>query len=86
VLLALALALWVAPFALGQRRHREISKKTLTFPSSLLDRQQPKDRQVQTTADSVKTSIRHQNKQSPGLLRRSKGFPAASTAITRRAS
>jgi hypothetical protein len=59
VLLTLALALWVAPFAPGQQRHREFSKGTLTFPRSLLERQQPKNQQVQTTPDSVKD--RHQS-------------------------
>ena len=59
VLLTLALALWVAPFVPGQQRHREFSKKTLTFPHSLLERQQPKNQQVQTTPDSVKN--RHQS-------------------------
>jgi hypothetical protein len=58
VLLPLAFALYVTSFARGQPRHREFSKRTLTFPSSALDRQQPKDRQVQTTADSV--TNRHQ--------------------------
>jgi hypothetical protein len=56
VLLTLALVLWVEPFALGQRRHREFSKRTLTFPSSLPEQQ--KKQQVQTTADSVRN--RHQ--------------------------
>jgi hypothetical protein len=57
-LLTLALVLWITPFSLGQGRHHDFSKRTLTFPSSLLDRQQPKDRQIQTNADSVKD--RHQ--------------------------
>jgi hypothetical protein len=76
VLLALALALWVAPFALGQRRHREISKKTLTFPSSLLDRQQPKDRQVQTTADSVKNLHQTPKQAEPRLAPSIQGVPS----------
>jgi len=59
VLLPPALALCVAPFAPGQRTHRESSKGTLTFPRSLLERQQPKNQQVQTTPDSVKN--RHQS-------------------------
>jgi hypothetical protein len=58
VLLTLALALCVAPFAPGQRTHRESSKGTLTFPRSLLERQQPKNQQVQTTPNGVKN--RHQ--------------------------
>jgi hypothetical protein len=53
VLLPLALALCVTSFALERRRHREFSKRTLTFPSLLLDQQQPKNHQVETTADSV---------------------------------
>jgi hypothetical protein len=59
VLLTLALALCVARFAPGQRIDRESSKGTLTFPHSLLERQQPKNQQVQTTPDSVKD--RHQS-------------------------
>ena len=39
VLLTLAFALWVAPFAPGQRRNSESSKRTLAFPSSLLEQQ-----------------------------------------------
>lgn len=58
VLLPLALALCVTSFAPGQTRHREVSKRTLTFPSSLLEQQQPKNQQVETKADSVKN--RHQ--------------------------
>src|SRR6266545_7117685 len=58
VLLTLALALCVTSFALGQRRHHEFNKRTLTFPSSLLDQQQPKNQQVETKSDSVKN--RHQ--------------------------
>ena len=58
MLLTLALALWVAPFAPGQRTHREVSKRTLTSPSSLLERPR-KEQQVQMTADSVKN--RHQS-------------------------
>ena len=61
--LTLALALCVAPFAPGQRSHREFSKRTLTSPSSLLERPR-KEQQVQMTADSVKN--RHQSaKRSP---------------------
>ena len=59
VLLTLALALCVAPFAPGQRTNREFSKRTLTFPRSLLERQQPKNQQVQTIPDGVKN--RHQS-------------------------
>jgi hypothetical protein len=53
VLLTLGLALWMAPFAPGQRALREFSKRTLTFPHSLVERQQGKGQHVQTTADSV---------------------------------
>jgi len=56
VALTLALALWVAPFAPGQRTHREVSKRTLTSPRSLLGQQE--NQHVQTTADSVRN--RHQ--------------------------
>jgi hypothetical protein len=42
VLMPLAPALCVTSFALGQRRHREFSKRTSTFPSSLLEQQQSK--------------------------------------------
>jgi hypothetical protein len=58
VLLPLALALCVTPFALGQRRHCEFSERTLTFPISLLEQQPPKKQQVETTPDSV-THRRH---------------------------
>jgi hypothetical protein len=57
VLLTLALALCVAPFAPGQRKHGEF-RRTLTSPSSLLERPR-KEQQVQMTADSVKN--RHQS-------------------------
>jgi hypothetical protein len=63
VLLTLALALWVAPFAPGQREHREFSKRTLTFPRSLVERQQGKGQHVQATADSVKN--RHPKQAEP---------------------
>jgi hypothetical protein len=58
VLLTLAFALWVAPFAPGQRRHGEFTGKTLTAPSRVTEQQQPKNNQVQTGADSVRS--RHQ--------------------------
>jgi len=58
VLPALAFALSVAPFVPGQRKHGESSKRTLTSPSSLLERPR-KEQQVQMTADSVKN--RHQS-------------------------
>jgi hypothetical protein len=58
VLLALALAFCVASFAPAQPTYRESGKRTLTFPGSLLERQQPKNHQVQTAPDSVKN--RHQ--------------------------
>ncbi len=56
MLLTLALVFWVEPLALGQRKHRESSKRTLAFPSSLLEQQ--KNQQIQTAADSVRN--RHQ--------------------------
>ncbi len=56
VLLTPAVVLWANPFALGQRRPRESSKRTLAFPSSLLEEQ--KDQRGQTAADSVRN--RHQ--------------------------
>jgi hypothetical protein len=55
-LLTLALVLWANPFALGQRKQRGFSKRTLAFPSSLLEQQ--KKQQGQTAADSVRN--RHQ--------------------------
>ena len=58
VLLTLASALWVVPVAPGQRTHRQVSTRTLTSPSSLLERPR-KEQQVQMTADSVKN--RHQS-------------------------
>src|SRR5581483_6177877 len=58
VLLTLALLLCVAPFAPGQRTHREVGRRTATSPSSLLVRPR-KGQQVQMTADSVKN--RHQS-------------------------
>jgi hypothetical protein len=62
VLLALALALWVAPFAPGQRKYGEF-KRTLTFPSSLREQPQVISHQVHTAADSVKN--RHQAPKQP---------------------
>src|SRR5213078_1657981 len=58
VLLTLALALCVTSFAPGQRTHRESSTRTLTSPSSLLERSR-KEQQVQMTADGAKN--RHQS-------------------------
>src|SRR3977135_1637488 len=55
-LLTLAFALWVAPFAAAQRIHHQVSKSTLTSPSSLLERPR-KEQQVQMTADSVKNRL-----------------------------
>jgi len=51
--LTLAFALGVVSFALGQRSHREFSRKTLTSPTSLVERPR-KEQQVQMTAGSVK--------------------------------
>ena len=53
VVLTLAVALWVTPFAPGQRRRSEFSKRASTSPSSLLKKEQPEHQQVQTIADSA---------------------------------
>src|SRR6266481_7609769 len=58
VVLTLALALCVAPFAPGERTHREVGKRILTSPTSLLERPR-KEQRVQMTADSVQN--RHQS-------------------------
>jgi hypothetical protein len=58
VLLTLALPLWMTPSAPGQRGYGESNRRSLTFPSSLLQKQQPNNHQVQTAPDSVKN--RHQ--------------------------
>ena len=65
ILLTLALAVCVTSFANGQRRHREISKRTSTFPSSLLDRQQPKDHQGETTANNLENHYQAPNQAGP---------------------
>jgi hypothetical protein len=65
VLLTLALAFCVAPFSPGQRTHREFGRRPLAFPRSLLERQQPKKQQFQTTADSANN--RHPKQAVPGL-------------------
>ena len=67
VLLALALALYVIPFAPGQPTHREVSKRPLAFPHSLLERQQPNNQQLQTTPDSVKNRHPKQAEPVPAL-------------------
>jgi hypothetical protein len=54
--MTLTLVLWAGPFALGQRKQRGFSERTLTFPSSLAEQQ--KNLRVQTAADSVRN--RHQ--------------------------
>ena len=81
MLLTLALALCVAPFAPGQPTHREFGKRTLAFPRSLLERQQPKKQQLQTTADSANNRHQPQNKQSPVLHRRSKEVSSRTAGI-----
>jgi len=59
VVLTLALALCVAPFAPGERTHREVGERTLTSsPISLLERPR-KEQRVQMTADGVEN--RHQS-------------------------
>ena len=65
MLLTLAFAFCVAPFAPGQPTRREFGKRTLTFPHSLLERQQPKKQQSQTTADSANNP--HPKQVKPGL-------------------
>jgi len=79
VLLALALAFCVAPFASGQPTRREFGKRTLTFPHSLLERQQPKKQQSQTTADSANN--RHPKQAEPGLARPFQGVPSRTAGI-----
>jgi hypothetical protein len=76
VLLALALGLWAGPFALGQRKHREFGQRTLTFPSSILDRQQQGKQQVQTTADSVKNHHQPSKQTKPGRNLPMQGVPS----------
>jgi hypothetical protein len=58
MLLTLALALWVTPFAPGQQKRREFGKRTSTSLHSFRERQQPNNLRGQTTADSV--TNRHQ--------------------------
>ena len=53
MVLTLAVAPWVTPFAPGQRRRSEFSKRASTSPSSLLKKEQPEHQQVQTIADSA---------------------------------
>jgi len=48
----------MTPSAPGQRGHGESSRKSLPFPSSLLQQRQPENHQVQTAPDSIKN--RHQ--------------------------
>ena len=79
MLLALALAFCVAPFASGQPTRREFGKRTLTFPHSLLERQQPKKQQSQTTADSANN--RHPKQAEPGLARPFQGVPSRTAGI-----
>jgi len=79
VLLALALAFCVAPFASGQPTRREFGKRTLTFPHSLLVRQQPKKQQSQTTADSANN--RHPKQAEPGLAPPFQGVPSRTAGI-----
>jgi hypothetical protein len=74
VLLALALAFCVAPFARGQPTHREFGKRALTFPRSLLERQQPRKQQSQTTADSANN--RHPKQAAPRPAPSIQGVPS----------
>jgi len=57
VVLIAVTALWMNPSTLGQRRHREFSKRTSTLPDSLLEQRQLNS-QVQPAPDSVRS--RHQ--------------------------
>ena len=79
VLLTLAFALWVIPFAPGQPTRREFGKRTLTFPRSLLERQQPKKQRFQTPADSANN--RHPKQAEPGLAPPFQGVPGHTAGI-----
>lgn len=79
VLLTLAFAFCVAPFAPGQPTRREVSKRALTFPHSLLERQQPKKQQSQTTADS--TNNPHPKQAEPGLAPPIQAVPSHTAGI-----
>ena len=81
MLLTLALALWVAPFAPGQQRHREFSKRTLALPRSLLERQQPKKQQLQTTADSANNRHQAPKQAEPGFAPPIQGVPSRTAGI-----
>jgi len=79
VLLTLAFAFCVAPFASGQPTRREFGKRTLTFPHSLLERQQPKKQQSQTTADSANSGYPKQA--GPGLAPPIQGVPSHAAGV-----
>jgi hypothetical protein len=79
VLLTLAFALWVIPFAPGQPTRREFGKRALTFPRSLLERQQPKKQRFQTPADSANN--RHPKQAEPGLAPPFQGVPGHTAGI-----
>jgi hypothetical protein len=79
VLLTLAFALWVIPFAPGQPTRREFGKRALTFPHSLLERQQPKKQRFQTPADSANN--RHPKQAEPGLAPPFQGVPGHTAGI-----
>lgn len=79
VLLTLALAFCVAPFAPGQPTRREFGKRALTFPHSLLERQQPKKQQSQTTADS--TNNGHPKQAEPSLAPPIQAVPSNTAGI-----
>jgi hypothetical protein len=79
VLLTLAFAFCVAPFASGQPTRREFGKRTLTFPHSLLERQQPKKQQSQTTADSANSG--HPKQAEPVLAPPIQGVPRHTAGI-----
>jgi hypothetical protein len=80
LLLTLALALWVTPFAPGQRTHRELSNRTSTSPSSLLERSR-KEQRVQMTADSVKNGHQSPKQAAPPSALSIRAVPSRTAGI-----
>src|SRR5215813_6179062 len=80
VLPALAFALSVAPFVPGQRKHGESSKRTLTSPSSLLERSR-KEQRVQMTADSVKNGNQSPKQAAPPSAPSIQAVPSCTAGI-----
>jgi hypothetical protein len=80
LLLTLALALWVTPFAPGQRTHRELSNRTSTSPSSLLERSR-KEQRVQMTADSVKNGHQSPKQAAPPSAPSIQAVPSRTAGI-----